>query len=142
MEQVMLVIASMNTRLGDVEKSLTKKNTSTIETDSNLTPAEAVSSEVTVQVPSNHDSSLPSSANGSDNTNPWLQPHDRRAHSRRQGSANGRQLSASRQQSRQPHQPRQAPRQRQNGSRSRQTFIGKKVMTGELSWGGVELLSH
>ena len=150
MEQVMLVIASMNARLGDVEKTISGKIINVSAAKSALTPSALVSAEEADEDRTNNDSSLPTAASENLGTNPWNQHGDRRAQVQRPGFASRRQPSATRQQPHQPRQqlrqqhqqPRQSSRQRQNGMRNRQTFIGKKVMTGEMSWGGVELLSH
>ena len=60
MEQVMVVVASINHRLGDVEKTLSTKNNSTArESESNLVQQLPGLTAETVEDPPNHDSQWP-----------------------------------------------------------------------------------
>ena len=61
------------------------------------------------------------------NSDPWLNPRER-------GRGPGRRKNGM--------DHRQTTRSASTRSRSRQTFIGTKVTSGEISWGGVDLLVH
>ena len=151
MEQLLSAINGMNARLGDVEKTISRQSiTSSLpvndEAEATEEPPTATVDgadvAVVVQQPQQHQ--------------PPRQQQRRQQQQQQQqqrpfavpwpplnGAANMRR--------RQPNRPQMAGRpnnveaqhsRQRSSSRSKQTFIGKKVTNGEISWGGVEMLSH
>ena len=130
MEQVLNVVNMMNVRLGAVENSLSgKTSTPDLRIEVAATPSSPAESTPTETV-----AGFPVAQ-------------------QRQQPQHQQQPRHQQQQPRQPQQNRRAsfsassthlsrpPRERSR-SKTRHTFIGKKVSNGELSWGGVELLTH